>query len=191
VRAIADLAHSRALFLHADGARICNAAASLGQSLKEATRDLGVDVLSFGGTKNGLMFGEAVVFFDKSLAKNFKFIRKQGLQLLSKMRFISVQFEALLTGNLWRENAAQANRMAHLLEELVRPVSGVKIMEKVETNAVFAQIPKEKIKPLQDRCLFFVWSEREAIVRWMTAFDTTEEDVRGFARAIKEELATA
>jgi threonine aldolase len=189
VRDIARLAHKYGLLLHMDGARICNAAAALKKPLREITRDLGVDVLSFGGTKNGLMFGEAVVFFDKKLARNFKFIRKQGLQLGSKSRFLGAQFDALLTGDLWLECAAHANKMAALLEDAVRPMARVKIVEKVETNALFAQVPADHIKRLQEKYLFLFWNQRQSIVRWMTAFDTTADDVRGFAEAIRAELA--
>jgi len=186
VRDLARFAHDRKMFLHMDGARIANAAVSLGLSLSQTTRDLGVDVLSFGGTKNGAMGAEAVVFFDKKLALNFQYTRKQGMQLASKMRFISAQFEALLSGDLWRKNAQHANRMAALLKKEVSRVPGVKIVYPVEANGVFAQIPRRAIAKLQKRYFFFVWNEEQSVVRWMCSFDTTEEDVRQFARFVGE-----
>ena len=186
VRDLARFAHDRKMFLHMDGARIANAAVSLGLSLSQTTRDLGVDVLSFGGTKNGAMGAEAVVFFDKKLALNVQYTRKQGMQLASKMRFISAQFEALLSGDLWRRNAQHANRMAALLKKEVSRVPGVKIVYPVEANGVFAQIPRRAIAKLQKRYFFFVWNEEQSVVRWMCSFDTTEEDVRQFARFVAE-----
>src|SRR6185295_11613883 len=141
LKALAKFAHAKDMLLHVDGARLANAAASLKVKLKEITRDAGVDILSFGGAKNGMMYGEAVVFFDKSLAKNFKYTRKQGTHLPSKMRFISAQFEALLTDELWRRNAEHANRMAQLLAGELRKIPQVTITQKVEANGVFAVIP--------------------------------------------------
>jgi threonine aldolase len=169
------------MFLHVDGARIANAAASLGLGLRQATRDLGVDVLSFGGTKNGAMGAEAVIFFNRKLAANFPFLRKQGMQLASKMRFISAQFDALLTGDLWLRNAQHANRMAKLLARELRRVPQVKILHPVEANGLFAQIPRRAIARLQKRYFFYVWDEKTSVVRWMCSFDTTEEDVLQFA----------
>ncbi len=181
IKALARFAHSHAMFLHMDGARIANAAANLGQNLKQATRDLGVDVLSFGGTKNGLMGAEAVVFFDRNLSQDFLYTRKQGMQLASKMRFLAVQLETLLSGDLWLKNARHANRMARLLEKEVSKIPGVRIAYKVEANGVFAQIPRHAIAKLQKRYFFYVWNEEESVVRWMCSFDTTEEDVKQFA----------
>jgi len=186
IRALASFAHEHEMFLHMDGARIANAAVSLGQSLREATRDLGVDVLSFGGTKNGAMGGEAVVFFNPALAGDFLYLRKQGMQLASKMRFIAVQFETLLTNDLWRRSAEHANRMARMLEAEVKNIPQVKIMWKVEANGVFAQIPRHSIEKIKQRFFFYPWIEEECIVRWMCSFDTTEEDVREFAVAVRE-----
>jgi threonine aldolase len=181
VRALAKFAHEREMFLHMDGARIANAAAALGQTLREATRDLGVDVLSFGGTKNGIMGGEAVVFFTPGLSKDFLYLRKQGMQLASKMRFIAVQFEVLLTNDLWRRSAEHANRMAKVLEAEIRKIPGIKIAWKVESNGVFAQIPHFAIEKIKKKYFFYPWIEDENIVRWMCSFDSTEEDVRQFA----------
>jgi threonine aldolase len=186
IRALADFAHERNMFLHMDGARIANAAATLGQTLRQATRDLGVDVLSFGGTKNGIMGGEAVVFFQPALAEDFLYLRKQGMQLASKMRFIAVQFEALLANNLWRRSAEHANRMARLLEAEVRKISGVRIVWNVEANGVFAQIPRHAIEEIKQQYFFYMWIEEESIVRWMCSFDTTEGDIRNFAAVVAE-----
>jgi threonine aldolase len=186
IRGLADFAHQRQMFLHMDGARIANAAAAQGMTLRQATRDLGVDALSFGGTKNGLMGVEAVVFFLPQLATDFLFVRKQGMQLASKMRYMAVQMEALLTNDLWRRNAEQANRMARLLEQEVRRIARVKLEYPVEANGVFARIPREAIAKIQERYFFYVWNEQESVVRWMCSFDTTEEDVRNFAAFIAE-----
>lgn len=190
IRDLARFAHERKMFLHMDGARIANAAVGLQLTLREATRDLGVDVLSFGGTKNGAIGAEAVVFFDKNLARDFLFLRKQGMQLASKMRFISAQFDALFTDDLWRKNAAHANAMAVLLEKEVRKIAGVKIVYPVEANGVFAKIPRRAIARLQKRYFFYVWNEEQSVVRWMCSFDTTEQDVRQFARFVAETVAT-
>ncbi len=186
IEALARFAHERDMFLHVDGARIANAVAAQrpSLSLRQATRDLGVDVLSFGGTKNGLMGVEAVVFFRPELAENFLFVRKQGMQLASKMRYMSAQMEALLTNDLWRRNAEHANRMARLLEAEVRKISPIRIVYPVEANGVFAQIPREAIPKIQKRYFFYVWSEEESVVRWMCSFDTTEEDVRQFTEFV-------
>ena len=188
IKALAAFAHERNLFLHVDGARIANAAATLGQNLRKATRDLGVDVLSFGGTKNGAMAAEAVVFFDKTLSANFLYTRKQGMQLASKMRFISAQFDALLSKDLWLKNAQHSNRMAQLLEKEISKITGVEVVYKVEANGVFARIPRRAIASLQKRYFFYVWNEEKSIVRWMCSFDTTEDDVQQFARFVTQVL---
>jgi len=189
VKAIALIAHKYGLVLHMDGARICNAAAKLGISLKEATADAGVDILSFGGTKNGLMYGEAVIFFNKRLAGNFKFFRKQGMQLASKMRFIAVQFEALLTNDLWLRNAEHSNQMAAMLAKEVGNIPGVKIMNKIEANSIFVTLPGEVIPALQEKFYFYVFDDSIPIVRWMTSYDTTEDDVHAFADAIRKAMS--
>jgi threonine aldolase len=186
LRSLARFAHEHDMFLHVDGARVANAAVHLGQTLRQATRDLGVDVLSFGGTKNGIMGGEAVVFFDGTLSKDFRFLRKQGMQLASKMRFIAVQFEALLTNDLWRRSAEHSNRMARVLEKELSGLPQVRIAWKVESNGVFAQIPRQAIERIKERYFFYPWIEEECIVRWMCSFDTTEEDVKGFAAVVAE-----
>ena len=186
IAALARFAHEHEMFLHVDGARIANAAATLGQTLRQATRDLDVDVLSFGGTKNGIMGGEAVVFFNPALSGDFLYLRKQGMQLASKMRFIAVQFEALLTNDLWRRSAEHANRMARVLEAEVKRIPQVRIVWKVEANGVFAQIPRHAMAKIKEKYFFYPWIEEECIVRWMCSFDTTEEDVRDFASVVAE-----
>jgi threonine aldolase len=186
IRDLARFAHERNMFLHMDGARIANAAVSLSLTLREATRDLGVDVLSFGGTKNGAMGAEAVVFFNRKFSHDFLYLRKQGMQLASKMRFISAQLETLLTNDLWRKNAQRANRMARLLEKEISKIPQVKIVYEVEANGVFAQIPRKAIARLQKRYFFYVWNEEQSVARWMCSFDTTEQDVKQFAKFVAE-----
>jgi threonine aldolase len=184
VEALARFAHARGMVLHMDGARISNAAASLGLSLRQSTRDLGVDALSFGGTKNGLLGADAVVLFRKELVPDFKYLRKQGMQLASKMRFLSIQLDALLSNDLWRRNALHANRMAKLLGARVRRIPGVKVVQKVEANGVFVKIPRRAIAPLRRKSFFYTWDEAASVVRWMCSWDTTEEDVLEFAREV-------
>lgn len=185
VAALAELAHGRGLLLHMDGARLSNAAAALGVSLGALTTDAGVDVLSFGGTKNGLLGAEAVVFLDSRLAGGFEYLRKQSLQLASKMRFLAAQLQALLEDELWLRCARQANAMAALLAERVESLAGVRITRPVQTNAVFARLPAEAIAPLQRQYDFYVWDEPAHEVRWMCSWDTTEEDVEEFAAAVR------
>jgi len=184
VKALARFAHQHDMFLHMDGARLANACASLKLNLRQATRDLGVDALSFGGTKNGGLGAEAVVFFDPNLAHDFKFLRKQNMQLASKMRFAAAQFEALLEGGLWLKNAQHSNRMAKLLEREIRRIPQVKVIHAIEANGVFAKIPRRAIAKLQKHCFFYVWNEEQSVVRWMCSFDTTAGDVRRFARLV-------
>jgi threonine aldolase len=184
VRALARFARARGMFLHMDGARIANAAVSLGLTLGGATRALGVDVLSFGGTKNGLMGVDAVVAFGRVKHDDLQFLRKQGTQLASKMRFLSAQLTALLSNDLWRRNAEHANRMATLLASLLGLHAGVRVMYPVQANAVFAQIPRPAIALLKARYFFYVWDEPASVVRLMCSWDTTERDVRALARLI-------
>jgi len=188
LKAIGQFAHANNMLLHVDGARLANAAASLDASLKSITADAGVDVLSFGGTKNGMIYGEAVVFFDPNLARDFKYIRKQGMHLPSKMRFISAQFETLLSGDLWRRSAAHANRMARLLGSELEKVPGVSLTQKVEANGVFAIVPKEFIPQLQKKYFFYVWNEAISEVRLMCSFDTTEEDIYEFVALVRRTI---
>jgi threonine aldolase len=186
IKEIADLAKANGLYLHIDGARISNAAVSLQKSFADFTTAVGVDILSFGGTKNGLLCGEAVVFLNPKLAKNFKYIRKQGMQLFSKMRFIAAQFIAFLENDLWYRNALQANKMAKLLETALTKHPKVYITQKVEANSVFAILPSEFIPILQAEIYFYVWNETISEVRFVCSFDTTEEDIKKLA----DKLAT-
>jgi len=186
IRKIAEYTHKHGMLLHMDGARISNAAVSLSCSFREMTVDAGVDVLSFGGTKNGMMYGEAVVFFNKELCSDFKYRRKQSMQLASKMRYIAAQFSAILEDDLWLVNAQHANLMAQKLHSAVKEIPGVKVTRKVESNAVFAIIPREIILQLQEQFFFYVWDEESSEVRWMCSFDTTEEDIDAFASLLRE-----
>lgn len=190
IKAMADYAHKHNLLLHVDGARISNAAVSLGVSFKEMLVDTGVDFVSFGGTKNGLMFGEAVIFLNTAISKDYKYVRKQGMQLLSKMRFISAQFEVLFGTDLWKRNASHANKMAKKLEEGLSKVEGVQITQKVQANGVFAILPKEVIPVLQEQSPFYVWNEQTHEVRLMCSFDTAEEEINAFIEKL-EELTSA
>ena len=189
IRVIADFAHANSLFLHMDGARIFNAAAHLNAPLKAITSEVGVDALSFGGTKNGLIAGEAVVFFNERLADDFEFRRMQGMQLASKMRFIAAQFTALLTNGLWNKSASHANGMAKLLGDQLREIPGVTITQSVEANAVFATIPPGAVASLQEAYYFHVWNEAASEARLITSFDTTEADVMEFAALVRQAVA--
>jgi threonine aldolase len=186
LKSLSKFAHDHDMLLHVDGARIANAAASLNVKLKEITKDAGVDILSFGGAKNGMMYGEAVVFFDKNLAKNFKYTRKQGTHLPSKMRFISAQFEALLSNDLWRQNAKHANGMAQLLARELAKIPQIRITQKVAANGVFALVPKRYVPLLQKKYFFYVWDEETSEVRFMTSFDTTEADIADFVALVRK-----
>ncbi len=189
-RAVCELAHERELLVHMDGARLSNAAAALDVSLRELTTEVGVDVLSFGGTKNGLLGAEAVVFLTPELDEGFAYLRKQSLQLASKMRFLSAQLDALLTDRLWLRCATHANAMAALLAERVDGLPDVVITRPVQTNAVFARLPSaDAIASLQRAYDFYVWDERADEVRWMCSWDTTGEDVEQFARAVASAVA--
>lgn len=188
IREIASYTHAHDMLLHMDGARISNAAVSLDCGLYEMTGGAGVDVLSFGGTKNGMMYGEAVVFFNNALCKDFKYRRKQGMQLASKMRYIAAQFSAFLEDDLWKKNAQHANRMAQKLYAAVRDIPGVEVTQAVQSNAVFAKIPPEIIPALQDEFFFYVWDEELSEVRWMCSFDTTDADIEAFASLLRSML---
>ena len=175
--------------MHVDGARLSNAAATLGATLRALTTDAGVDLVSFGGTKNGLLGGEAVVILNPELNAGFAYLRKQTLQLASKMRFLAVQFETLLTDDLWRRLAAHANAMATKLADAVRDLPGLEITQPVQANAVFAVLPAHVTAALQEHFRFYVWDEHTGEVRWMCSWDTTEEDVQTFAEAVRDALA--
>ncbi|MEU5919910.1 low specificity L-threonine aldolase [Streptomyces sp. NPDC047141] len=189
IRAIVEHAHAKGMKVHLDGARIANAAASLDVPMRAFTNAAGVDVISYGGTKNGMLFGEAVVVLNPDAVSHMKHLRKLSMQLASKMRFVSVQLEALLAKDLWLRNARHANAMARRLAAGVREVDGVEILYPVQANAVFARLPHEVSRRLQERFRFYFWDEAAGDVRWMCAFDTTEDDVDAFLQALKEEMA--
>ncbi|MDX3853856.1 threonine aldolase family protein [Streptomyces sp. AK02-01A] len=189
IRDICRHAHERGMKVHLDGARIANAAASLDVPMRTFTNAVGVDVLSYGGTKNGMLFGEAVVVLNPDAVRAMKHLRKLSMQLASKMRFVSVQLEALLAGDLWLRNARHSNAMAQRLAEGVRAVDGVRILHPVQANAVFARLPHEVGVRLQKRFRFYFWDERAGDVRWMCSYDTTEDDIDAFVLALKEEMA--
>ena len=186
---ISDFAHRHDMYVHMDGARIYTACAALNVSLKEMTTDVGVDVLSLGGTKNGLLGAEAVLFFKPELARDFKFIRKQGSQLASKMRFLAVQIEALLTDDLWLTNARNANNMATMLAEELSHIPNVRLSRDVQTNMVYCILPGQSIDVIRKQYLFYIFDEKRSEVRLVTNYDTTEADVRGFAEATKAAMA--
>lgn len=174
------------LYFHMDGARLANAAAFLNCELKDVTCDVGVDILTLGGTKNGLMNAEAIVLFNPKLSKDFKFNRKQGMQLSSKHRFLSVQFTSYLQNNLWREIASHTHRLAKLLESEVKQIPQIEVLGPVESNGVFANVPKSLIGPLKKEFFFYVWDDASNTVRWMITFDHTEKDIHDFVAAIKK-----
>lgn len=191
IRALADLAHSYNMYLHMDGARLANAAVALGCSFKEMSTDLGVDCLSFGGTKNGMLMGESVVLLNPALDVDMKYRRKQMTQLCSKMRFVAAQFEAYLSTGLWRRNAEHSNRMAQLLYSELQPLTTthpLKVMYPVQVNSVFVQLPADVWHALQQEYFFYDWDEAANVVRWMCSFDTTEDDIHSFVVALKKLL---
>lgn len=187
--ALSALAREHGLLLHVDGARIANAVAADGGSPRELLVDAGVDVVSFGATKNGAMYGEAVVFLRPELAARAGFARKQAGQLASKTRFIAAQFDALLTDDLWLANAAHANGMARRLADAIEEVDGVRVAERPVVNSVFAGLPRAAISTLQEWSPFWVWDAEDDLVRWMTSFATTEEDVARFAEGVRHVLS--
>jgi threonine aldolase len=184
MRIIAQFAHANDLLLHVDGARLANAAVALNLEFKKFTADIGVDILSFGGTKNGMMYGEAVVFLNPELAENFMYTRKQAMQLASKMRFVSAQFIAYLANSQCFKTARHSNEMAKLLEAKIKEIPQIKITQKVESNAVFAIIPTEIYNDLQKEYFFYLWNEKTYEARWMCSFDTTENDINRFVGLI-------
>ncbi|MBK9391512.1 MAG: low specificity L-threonine aldolase [Bacteroidetes bacterium] len=188
IRKLADFAHMHGMLLHMDGARIANAAVSLDLPFRNFTTDAGVDVLSFGGTKNGMMFGEAICFLKPGLAEDFKYIRKQGMQLASKMRFISAQFIAYFHDNLWKQSALHANKMAQLLSNKLSRIDGVTITQKVQANGVFIIMPSEVAERMKEKYFFYTWNEINSEYRLMTSWDTEEEDVNEFIELLKKEL---
>ena len=189
IKALADLAHQHGMFLHMDGARIANAAVSLGLNFREFTIDSGVDILSFGGTKNGMMLGEAVLIFNPELAKFSKYYRKQAAQLYSKMRFVGAQFIPYLGEQIWKKNAEHSNHMAKLLESEILRIDEIQITQKVEANGIFAIIPKSLIPILQKEYFFYTLDESRSEVRWMASFDTSEDDVKNFSALLKKYMS--
>jgi threonine aldolase len=186
MQALADLAHDNGMLVHVDGSRLANAAASLDLPLRAITTDVGVDALSFGGTKNGLVLGEAIVLLRPGLGEGIEYLRKQSMQLASKMRFIAAQFEALLEDGRWRRTAAHANAMARRLAEGVAGVDGVRITQTVDANAVFAVLPPGAAEKLQERWRFYVWDETTGEVRWMCSWDTSPEEVDAFSHDVRQ-----
>lgn len=179
-------AKSKNFYVHIDGARLSNAVAVLGTTFKQLTFDLGVDVVSFGGTKNGFMMGEAVIFRNKELARNFKFIRKQAGQLPSKTRFIACQFVEYLKDELWKDIAIHSHQMALYLYESCKDIPQIEIRSRPESNAVFAKIPQAWVKPLREKYFFYVWDESTFECRWMMSWDTQKSDIDGFVKLLKE-----
>jgi threonine aldolase len=189
IKAIADFAHSSGMLLHMDGARIANAAVSLDLPFKAFTTDSGVDVLSFGGTKNGMMFGEAICFLRPGLSENFKYIRKQGMQLASKMRFISAQYIGYFRNDLWKRCAAHSNAMAGILADRLEKIEGVKVTQSVQSNGIFVIMPEKVAERMRNHYFFYPWNEKTSEYRLMASWDTTGEDIEGFVSLLKEELA--
>ncbi len=188
IRSLAVLAHEHGMYLHVDGARLANAAVALGCSFKAMTTDLGVDCLSFGGTKNGMLMGESAVLLNPALDVDMRYRRKQMTQLCSKMRFMAAQFEAYLNTGLWRRNAEHSNRMAQQLLSELQGIDGIRVMYPVQVNSVFVQLPAEVWRQLQQEYFFYDWDEVNDVVRWMCSFDTTEDDIRRFTAALRRLL---
>lgn len=186
IKELANLMHSCGGYLHIDGSRISNAAAALNMNVREFTKDCGADILSFGGTKNGLMIGEAVVIFNKELDKDFIYIRKQAAQLFSKNRFITAQFIAYLKEGLYLKLATHANEMAQYLLEKIKSIPQIKVTREVETNAIFAIIDPIIREELLKRHCFYIWDDQTGEVRWMCSFSTQKDDVDNFIKDIKE-----
>ncbi|WP_254126946.1 low specificity L-threonine aldolase [Aquihabitans sp. G128] len=189
IAALCDFAHANGLLVHLDGARIANAVVATGADVRTMLRDAGVDVLTFGLTKDGAMYGESVVYLRPELAEHARFVRKQAGQLPSKARFVSAQVTALLADELWLRNAEHANAMARRLAELVADVPGVRVPRPPEANSLFVQLPPEKIRPLQDWSFFWEWDLSQDMVRWMTSFATTDDDLDRFAAGVRAVLA--
>lgn len=186
--ALTELAHQHGMYVHMDGARLANACAALKLGFKELTVDCGIDILSFGGTKNGLMMGESVIIFNPALKKEAPFVRKQSAQLASKQRYLSCQFTAYLTDNLWLKNATHANEMAHLLYKGLKELPGVHFTQKMESNQLFLTMPRPAIDELMKTYFFYFWNEGIDEIRFVTSFDTTEEDIEALLQTLREIL---
>ena len=197
IKALADLAHSHNMYLHLDGARLANAAVALRCPFKAMTTDAGVDILSFGGTKNGMLMGESCVVLNPALNADAKYRRKQMGQLCSKMRFMAAQFEAYLTEGLWQRNAEHSNRMAKMLYDRLMTIDEFRkgqdynILYPVQANSVFARLPRDVWTALQQEYFFYDWNEAKNEVRWMCSFDTTEDDIHDFVQALKSKIIAA
>jgi threonine aldolase len=187
--ALVDRARSHDMRVHLDGARLANAAAHLGVPLRAITTDVGVDVVCFGGTKNGALGAEAIVVLNPDAVPGVEFLRKSAMQLASKMRFVSAQFTALLTDELWRRNAEHANRLAQLLYREVVDIPGIEVVRQPQANSVFAVLPSDVTERLQRRFPFYLWDRTRGEVRWMCAWDTTPADVDMFAAAVWAEMS--
>lgn len=188
IRALTELAHQHGMYVHMDGARLANACATLKLGFKELTVDCGIDILSFGGTKNGLMMGESVIIFNPALKKEAPFVRKQSAQLASKQRYLSCQFTAYLTDNLWLKNATHANEMAQLLYKGLKELPGVHFTQKMESNQLFLTMPRPAIDELMKSHFFYFWNEEIDEIRFVTSFDTTEEDIEALLQTLRETL---
>lgn len=186
VRAIANLLHAHDMYLHMDGARLANACAYLKCSMKEVTADAGVDILSFGGTKNGMMMGEAVISFCPGITIDLPYYRKQSAQLASKLRYLSAQFIPYLENNLWLENATKANEHALKLAEIIKQYPEIRFTQKIESNQLFFTIPSGALKRLQEQYFFYMWNEGINEARLVTSWDTSADDIHCFAQSLKE-----
>ena len=186
LKQITDFAHEHNMYVHMDGARLSNAAVALKADFRSFTRDAGIDILSFGGTKNGMLLGESIVVFNHPDSDSIKYYRKQNMQLGSKMRYFSAQFIEFLSNDLWKHNAEHANKMAAILTEKISHLTEIKPVHPVETNGIFAYVHPEIVKELQKEFFFYVWDEEKSVIRWMTSFDTSEEDIEKFASRIEE-----
>ena len=186
LKSLIEYAKSQKMLIHMDGSRLANACIYLNKSFQELTTDLGVDILSLGGTKNGFMMGEAVVILNQAFAENFKYIRKQLCQLPSKTRFIATQYVRYFENNLWKQIANHSHQMALALHDSVLNLPGVIVTQPTQSNAVFAIIPQKWVKPLREKYFFYVWDESTFECRWMTSWDTQIEEIKGFQKAIEE-----
>ena len=186
VKAISELLHSYNMYLHMDGARLANACAYLNCSMKEITVDAGVDILSFGGTKNGMMMGEAVISFRPEVTENLAYIRKQSAQLASKLRYMSAQFLPYLENNLWLENARHANKCALKLAEAMSKFDEIKFTQKIESNQLFFILPADVLAKLQEKYFFYVWNDARNEARLVTSWDTTDEDIDSFIATLDQ-----
>jgi threonine aldolase len=185
IKAIAELAHANELYLHMDGSRFFNAAAGLGCELKDISNKAGIDILSLGGTKAGMMFGEAVVVFNKKLSEHIAYKQKQSMQLASKTRFIAAQFEAMLAGDNWKKHATHANQMAQQLNGVLLKYPQIKVTKPVHANAVFAELPAAWNEPLQEKYPFYIWKDSTNEARLMCSWDTSSTDIEGFDAVLK------